>query len=252
MQHQEQSSVVTKGNKPITSFQGYCGECSSCRLIEKLLGSSKVDGDALDKSTKELQSVINNSSLQSSEGVSSLLAAANDLRLRLLCRAAALEVLQNTGLVPDDVSLDTQLAPEQPAEAPVPTKKGKGGKAEVSEVAQPLAMELPKPLLQEVEAGLAVAQNSLNTTAASYYSKRDSGREITRAAIKQDAEEFLASRHNHFTALKDECDEHIAIEQKRFGHQVCHSMLPDVASFTTVSDVFALLLLFHNSISTCC
>lgn len=162
-----------------------------------------------------------------------MLAATDRLRLQLLSRAAALKVLQSTGLVPAAVNLGTQQAPEQRAETSAAAKKGKAAKAEAPEAAQTLAIELPKPLLQEVEAGLSSAREALKSLAATYNSKRDSGRDVTRTSIKEDAETFLAGRQGHFDALKAECDEHITIEQNRFGHQVCHIMMAH-ASFTII------------------
>lgn len=158
-----------------------------------------------------------------------MLAAADKLRLRLLSRATALQVLQSTGLVPALVNLDTQHAPEQRLEAPAPAKKGKVGKVETSEAPQELAVQLPQALLLEAGAALSSAQDTLKALAASYYSKRDSGRDITRDSIKRDAEAFIASRQACVTALKAQCDDHIATEQIRFGQQVrtsCWHLLP--------------------------
>lgn len=192
----------------------------TCRLIDKLLLKSKQERDTLDESSATLRSDVNNTSMQNREGANLLLAAADRLRLQLLSRAAALQGLQSTGLLPTVVQLDTEQAPEQPVETATPAKKGKAEKVQAADTAQVLAIELPKALSQEVEAVLSTAQDAMKVLTASYYSKRDSSRVVTRKSIDQDAEVFLASSQSHFTALKEECDAHIVTEQKRFKHQV--------------------------------
>jgi hypothetical protein len=143
-------------------------------------------------------------------------------------------VLQSTGLVPAVVNLDPREAPEQiqetPASTPAPGKKGKVGKVEASEAPQRLAMDLPKPLLRESESVLSTAKDALKGLAANYYCKRDPGRGITRTPIKEDAEAFLTSTQCHFSALAAECAQHLAIEKKRFGLQVCYLMMTAAAA----------------------
>lgn len=214
---------------------------NSCRLVDKLLEKSRQEGEALDESSETLKSDIHDMSMQNSEGAHSLLAATDRLRLKLLSRAAALQVLQSTGLLPTVVNLDTQQAPEPPAETAAPAKKAKGGKADTSEATLTLAIELPKPLSQEVEAALSTAQDAMKALAVTYYSKRDSGRVVTRKSIDPDAEKFCASRQGHFTALKEECGTHIRTEQKHFKHQVS----PDDGAFTKAKVCFAWILFHH-------
>ena len=81
----------------------------TCRLIDKLLLKSKQERDTLDESSATLRSDVNNTSMQNREGANLLLAAADRLRLQLLSRAAALQGLQSTGLLPTVVQLDTCL-----------------------------------------------------------------------------------------------------------------------------------------------
>jgi hypothetical protein len=156
--------------------------------------------------------------------------------------------------VPVVVNLDPCKAPEQTEETPTPApaKKGKAGKVEVSEAPQRLAVELPRPLLQDSKSMLSTAKDTLKSLTASYYLKRQPGREITRMAIKENAEAFLTSMQGHFTALEAECAEHIAIEQKRFRLQVCylemitHCCIGGVL-LTYISVAFLLVLLPDSS-----
>lgn len=195
-----------------------------CRRIHSLLHKSTECGDNIDCAIRALGNAINDASSPSGDIIKLLLDAANDLRLQLLCQATALDVLQSTGLAPVVVNTDIQQAPEPVVETPAPTKRGKAGKAEPSDVSPPLATQLPQPLLQAAEACLSTAQDALKSHASSYFSKRSTAREITRSSIQSDAGSFLASRQEHFSTLKAACDQHIVSEQMRFGHQVCQKV----------------------------